>query len=209
LRDSRRSKLWGQRSPFVGVPLSIFLFCCLATLTAVSAGAVGVAQGRIAASVFILAVVIAVAAGVYGRSRIAWIVAAGAPLLRLVTGINSPQPLWVISIEAVAVLLLLTPSSLRFIWAEREPWKRSAQLDDGGSPVQARVGPSPARADEPPVRDARFYSDAERPAGWYVDPDSPKRMRYWQEQGRWTGSSRTPKAVLAQWRRDVIGSGPT
>jgi hypothetical protein len=187
-------------SPLIKVPLTIRLFCLLSVLTAASAGAVGVAQGRIAGSVFILIVVLAVAAAVYNRSRAGWILAAGAPLIRLSLGITAPQPAWVISIEVVAALLLLMPSSLRFIWAGREPWKSTPKLGEEAGPVRDRVGANQARWEEHPVLDARFYSDAERPAGWYVDPDSPKRMRYWQEQGGWTGSTRTPKSILVQWR---------
>jgi hypothetical protein len=51
--------------------------------------------------------------------------------------------------------------------------------------------------------DPASYSDEDRPAGWYVDPDSPWRMRYWAADGTpaWgKRKAKTPKQVLAGWR---------
>jgi hypothetical protein len=51
--------------------------------------------------------------------------------------------------------------------------------------------------------DPGVYSDEERPPGWYVDPDSPWQMRYWNAEGEpgWSRTTtKTPKQVLANWR---------
>jgi hypothetical protein len=51
--------------------------------------------------------------------------------------------------------------------------------------------------------DPASWSDEDRPAGWYVDPDSPRRMRYWAADQAQTWSKRTtktPKATQSEWR---------
>lgn len=52
--------------------------------------------------------------------------------------------------------------------------------------VATQPGPVPAApaAGDPQLVgrswDPRSYSDQDRPKGWYIDPDSPGRMRYWK-----------------------------
>lgn len=44
-----------------------------------------------------------------------------------------------------------------------------------------------------------------RAPGWYVDPERPRRMRYWAADGTptWsTRTARTPKKTLAEWKRE-------
>jgi hypothetical protein len=75
--------------------------------------------------------------------------------------------------------------------------------------LRARFASAPASAtgdaveQSPQSLDPGAYTDEERPPGWYVDPESPWRMRYWGSEGG-TGWSRrttkTPKEVLANWR---------
>ena len=51
--------------------------------------------------------------------------------------------------------------------------------------------------------DPESWSDEDRPAGWYVVPDKPWRMRYWaaDDQGVWSQrTAKTPKATLEGWR---------
>ncbi|HXF32866.1 MAG TPA: hypothetical protein VN522_15245 [Solirubrobacterales bacterium] len=60
--------------------------------------------------------------------------------------------------------------------------------------------------DVPPTGDPldpASWGDADRPSGWYVNPDSPWRMRYWHADGAGSWSKRTaktPKDTLAAWR---------
>jgi hypothetical protein len=65
----------------------------------------------------------------------------------------------------------------------------------------------PARPIAPPPPtdhgiDPRLYSDENRPNGWYVDPESPSHMRYWDasEPSGWQGKTRTPHKLQRQWR---------
>lgn len=52
--------------------------------------------------------------------------------------------------------------------------------------------------------DPRIYSDLERPKGWYVEPVSPGRMRYWAGGAAgWRGSTSTPRKVREEWLREV------
>ena len=61
--------------------------------------------------------------------------------------------------------------------------------------------------------DPRDYEDHDRPKGWYVDPLSPNRMRYWGagEPPEWgTATTRTPRKIRQAWRAaqgDENGSG--
>jgi hypothetical protein len=51
--------------------------------------------------------------------------------------------------------------------------------------------------------DLASWSDENRPPGWYVDPSTPGRMRYWGADGTQTWSKRTaktPKQTLAEWQ---------
>lgn len=71
------------------------------------------------------------------------------------------------------------------------------------SPETAESGPPVP----PPVDrglDPRNYSDEERPSGWYIDPQSPQRMRYWMgaEQPGWHGKARTPGKLRRQWEEE-------
>jgi hypothetical protein len=58
--------------------------------------------------------------------------------------------------------------------------------------------------------DPESWSDEDRPAGWYVLPAQPHRMRYWvaSDEGRgWTEkTTRTPRRIRAQWRALKGGS---
>jgi len=49
--------------------------------------------------------------------------------------------------------------------------------------------------------DPRDYAPEDRPAGWYVDPESPERMRYWGagDSPGWSGATtRTPRKIKRQ-----------
>jgi hypothetical protein len=49
--------------------------------------------------------------------------------------------------------------------------------------------------------DPRDYSDDTRPKGWYVDPSSPGRIRYWSlDPPGWRGSARTPRKLRREWK---------
>jgi hypothetical protein len=68
------------------------------------------------------------------------------------------------------------------------------------APAPAPGGPVPsAPLDSAPGKslDSRADADADRPPGWYVDPASPNRMRYWggSEQPEWSGRARTPRKI--------------
>lgn len=100
------------------------------------------------------------------------------------------------SFEALATALLYFDLTARFSDRNSEP-----------------VAPAPAirptlsdRAVEPAghMLDFTSWSDEDRPPGWYVDPSSPNRMRYWGADGTQSWSERTaktPKRTLAEWKR--------
>jgi hypothetical protein len=52
--------------------------------------------------------------------------------------------------------------------------------------------------------DPRSYSDQDRPKGWYIDPGSPDRMRYWGtgDPPGWEGTTRTPRKVRREWQKE-------
>lgn len=53
--------------------------------------------------------------------------------------------------------------------------------------------------------DPRLYSDQTRPSGWYVNPDFPDHMHYWNgsDSPGWKGTTRTPRAIKRSWREDA------
>ena len=74
---------------------------------------------------------------------------------------------------------------------------------------EARVALAPALSSSDQVHidrswDPRDYSDQDRPRGWYIDPSSPHRMRYWgaEEPPGWGASTRTPRKIKRAWEAD-------
>jgi hypothetical protein len=62
------------------------------------------------------------------------------------------------------------------------------------------VGDSPAPGDH--SLDPRRYSAEDRPKGWYIDPDRPSRMRYWNggDPPDWSATTtRTPRKIKRAW----------
>jgi hypothetical protein len=65
-----------------------------------------------------------------------------------------------------------------------------------------------ARADSTqPQRswDLSGHSDEDRPKGWYIDPENPKRMHYWDDSGEspgWKGSTWTTRKVRRAQRKE-------
>jgi hypothetical protein len=75
---------------------------------------------------------------------------------------------------------------------------RSGLPDAPGEPTAARPAP-PASGD--PLNPTS-WSDEDRPAGWYIDPERPKRMRYWPADGARTwsgGTTKTPQGLRRRW----------
>lgn len=61
---------------------------------------------------------------------------------------------------------------------------------------------SPAEEETEHDLDPRLYTDESRPAGWYVNPAAPHRMRYWArgERPGWAlKATRTPRKVRRAW----------
>jgi len=82
-----------------------------------------------------------------------------------------------------------------------------AKVKSAATAEEAEPEPEPDW-EVPPIGhplDPNSWSDEDRPAGWYVDPNSPWVMRYWAADGTPTWSKRTtktPRAVLAKWKKD-------
>lgn len=96
------------------------------------------------------------------------------------------------SISALAAALMYF--DLRARWA-------SAAIQPGPAPD------APAGGDRQRIGqswDPRRYSDQDRPKGWYIDPGSPNRMRYWRtgDLPGWEGTTRTPGKVRREWQEE-------
>lgn len=74
-------------------------------------------------------------------------------------------------------------------------------------PVEAGANPPQPESDErtggPRSWDPDSYSDQDRPQGWYVDPNSPNRMRFWSlgDPPGWTATTKTPRKIRRELRR--------
>lgn len=104
------------------------------------------------------------------------------------------------SLSALAAALMYF--DLRARWA-------SAAAQVGPAPA-APAGGDPQRIPQDSERtpqswDPRNYSDQDRPKGWYVDPGSPDRMRYWKtgDSPGWEGTTGTPKKVRREWEEEL------
>jgi hypothetical protein len=97
------------------------------------------------------------------------------------------------SLSALAAALMYFDLCVRFASTVAQPGPAS------GAPAgddHQRIGQS---------WDPRLYSDQDRPKGWYIDPESPDRMRYWRTgdpQG-WEGTTPTPRKVRREWQREL------
>ncbi len=132
-------------------------------------------------TVFLLIFVVLVLRG----SRVAWSFAVASILFGLVT---SPflvtQPWWAVVLGVISLACLLAPASRGFIW-RRHPAKIA--------------GPTSQTTWDPDG-----HSDLDRPAGWYFDPSSPERMRYWSaNDARWLGSTKTPRKIQQALRAEA------
>jgi hypothetical protein len=85
---------------------------------------------------------------------------------------------------------------------------RFASTAVGGEAPAARVGRSPRPTSH--NWDPRSYSDQDRPKGWYIDPRSPDRMRYWGtgDQPGWGGSTGTPRKIRRAWQNEFPDDAP-
>jgi hypothetical protein len=110
-------------------------------------------------------------------SRVAWTIlilfeANGLVLPAIFDGYS-----WQAIFVVAGLACLLAPASLRYVWRRHARPGAQATWDAGDRP------------------------DSARPTGWYVDPDAPGRMRRWSaEEGRWSGTTRTPRKIEAAWR---------
>ena len=73
--------------------------------------------------------------------------------------------------------------------------------------ARAALAPALSSGDQAQIGhswDPRAYSHQDRPHGWYIDPSSPNRMRYWgaEEPRSWGASTRTPRKIRREWEAD-------
>jgi hypothetical protein len=98
------------------------------------------------------------------------------------------------SFEALVTALLYFDLKARPRGGEQAP--RSPEWDPN-----VPVSEAPAGVGDPLAPDG--YSDADRPRGWYIDPENPGRMRYWAagNQPIWSQrTAKTPKQTFEEWQ---------
>jgi hypothetical protein len=104
------------------------------------------------------------------------------------------------SLSALAAALMYF--DLRARWASIAAQPSPAPAAPAGGDSQ-QISQDPRRV--PQSWDPRRYSDQDRPKGWYIDPGSPDRMRYWRAgdpQG-WEGTTATPRKVRREWQEEL------
>ena len=74
-------------------------------------------------------------------------------------------------------------------------------------PIEAEASPPRPESDERPAGPTRrwdpdSHSDRDRPQGWYVDPSSPDRMRFWGtgDPPGWGATTKTPRKIRREWQ---------
>lgn len=124
-----------------------------------------------AAVIFVSLVLFIFVVLVLRGGRVVWCLAVASNAFGILSSLFSPEPWWTIVFGIAALACLLAPASWRFIWRPRP------------SPVPPPTG-----------------STTDDPSGWYVDPRSPSRMRYWHaEDQRWLGMAKTPRKLRKLW----------
>jgi hypothetical protein len=98
------------------------------------------------------------------------------------------------SFDALATGLLYFDLVARSRYGAPDPGADMAVNAESAPPVAANGHPL----------DPNSWSDEDRPAGWYVNPNSPNRMRYWITNGPGTGvwsgrSTKTPGQIQHEW----------
>jgi hypothetical protein len=130
---------------------------------------------------FTIAFALVIAVLVIRGGRVVWSLVTAVEAIGLLTSPFASEPRWSIVIGIVSLACLLAPASLSFVWRRRRPL----------------VGERSGAATWSQNGDA----ESDRPAGWYVDPESPKRMRYWSaNEARWSGTTKMPRRI----KREVI-----
>jgi hypothetical protein len=97
------------------------------------------------------------------------------------------------SLSALAAALMYFDLRVRWV---------SAAAQSGPVPAAA-AGGDPERIGQ--SWDPRSYPDKDRPKGWYIDPGSPDRMRYWRtgDSPGWEGTTGTPEKVRREWQEEL------
>jgi hypothetical protein len=125
-------------------------------------------------------------------SRVVWSLLTGLEVAGLLISPFETKPWWGLALGLVGLALLLAPASRHFVWRPRP-------LPVGRRIKQAEVTEGARRAEQT-TWDPGGDLDQDRPAGWYVDPDSPDRMRYWSARDEeWMGTAKTPRKIRRVW----------
>lgn len=125
------------------------------------------------------------------RSRVIWTLLVAGEALNLAT---TPVPWWSLVSGLVITVPLLFPSTWRFVWSGRGRKISPVTPTEWSEAGEGSVDPGPETSWNP-----RRYSDADRPKGWYVHPESPGQMQYWGgEDAGWLGTTKTPRKVRAE-----------
>jgi hypothetical protein len=128
------------------------------------------------------------------RSRVIWTLLVATAVLSLATAPFDGSPWWNLLIEAVSFALLLFPSVRRFVWSGRRRKISPVTPTEWSETGEGSVDPGPETSWNP-----RRYSDADRPKGWYVHPESPGQMQYWGgEDAGWLGTTKVPRKIRAE-----------
>lgn len=126
------------------------------------------------------------------------------------TGISKPASVALgIALDIVAWSFGALATALLYfdLRTRRELAPAAGQGTGGGEPDPV---PREAAAADHDL-DPRLYSDETRPAGWYVNPAAPHRMRYWTrgERPGWAlKATRTPRKVRRSWDARAASEDP-
>jgi hypothetical protein len=113
------------------------------------------------------------------------------------------------SLAELAAIVLVVMTAYRYLTRRIGGGSRSSTPRGPDQGVAGHVLPQrqsdaldPDSASQPnQVRDPRAYPDQDRPAGWYVDPSDPVKMRYWRGGSLgWVGTTRTPREIRQAWQ---------
>jgi hypothetical protein len=142
--------------------------------------------------------------GNYGHLFGLWVmlgIVGGAPfyLLGIAFGHSTTTASFIVGVAAAIVLRSFTALATALAYFDLK-----ARLHTASGPARYKPRSSSGRVVPPAGHplDPDSWSDEDRPAGWYIDPVEPIRMRYWPagHKPQWSKRrARTPNATYDEW----------
>jgi hypothetical protein len=188
--------MWGL-PPWREIPIALRIYAAVTVVAGVVVATTVTWSKNPGLAVFVVAVLLALVFLLLRASRAAWWLLMASFVFSIATAPFESPRWWTILVSTFGAVCLLWPSSRAYVLKPQPvqyPPPLASAIDSGPTDAVTAVQTS---------WDPEAESDLERPSGWYVDREEPGRMHYWSaDQSGWSGSTKTPKKIFAEWDRN-------